>query len=568
MKLRKIGADFSADHPILAPLLAETGTDPDVQRLLEGVAFLSAHVQQRLDDEFPELVHTLLESISPDALRPLPSMTIMSFRPKSNLSDTFVVPKGTYIDSSPVDGTTCRFQTCYDIPVHLLELSSVHVQEEAIFEESHAELLAITLELNLTTQTLEDWSADHLRFYLAGSYANSCDLFFLLQHYLRHVEIQAGTTKTHLPPSSLTSEGFATEQSLLPIVPTEFPSYRILKEFFAFPEKFLFLNLDLKDWIDRGQGNTFSLTFYCSPPPFSLPEIAKENFDLYAVPAVNLFPQDADPIILNQKQSEVLVRPSETRKNDQIFSIDSVSGMKRGEATKREYTSFQQFQFARKDKPVYKVVYKQSTQNHIDQYLQIAYPPEEIIQNSEILSIELTCSNGVTPESLRVGDLSKPTSNTPEVLTYRNITIPSIAHAPQLQGDLLWKLIANFSASSTTLTDLNNFKSILSKYVVNSGRDKPKEIANQKRIQGITAIEATSEERIFERSVYRGQAIHLKINSDQYVSRGDMYLFGVVLNYFFGTYSSFNTYTTLSLEDIIQWEILQWPARMGTRPLI
>ena len=342
----------------------------------------------------------------------------------------------------------------------------------------------------------------------------------------------------------------------------------MLQEFFAFPEKFLFLNLDLKDWQERGDGQSVQLTFYCEHPPFSLPHIGKENFDLYAVPAVNLFPEDADPILWEHKQEAVRLQPSAGAEKQTIFSVDAVTGLRRGETQKRAYSAFSDFQFGTQTTPVYQVRYQPSTQNQHDPSLQIIHPPQESLPASEVLSVELTCSNGTLPESLRIGEICKPTSNTPEVVTYRNITRPSMAHFPQLQGDLLWRLLANFSVASKSITDVENFKAMLSKYVIHGGRDKPKEIANQKRIQAITALEASLEERIFERAVYRGQAIRLKVNSEQYVSRGDMYLFGVILNHFLGTYSSFNTYVHFSLEDIIQWEVLPWPARMGTRPLL
>ena len=61
--LRGLASEFAERHPKIAGrlrLTKDTVDDPHVSRLLEGVAFLGARVQHRLDDEFPELTDALL----------------------------------------------------------------------------------------------------------------------------------------------------------------------------------------------------------------------------------------------------------------------------------------------------------------------------------------------------------------------------------------------------------------------------------------------------------------------------------------------------------------------------
>src|SRR5512141_2299308 len=79
--LRGMGKEFAAAHPELAGLLAERGGDPDVERLLEGFAFLSARIRERLDDAVPELIHDLTEILLPHYLRPVPACTVVEFQP-------------------------------------------------------------------------------------------------------------------------------------------------------------------------------------------------------------------------------------------------------------------------------------------------------------------------------------------------------------------------------------------------------------------------------------------------------------------------------------------------------
>src|SRR5262249_18676828 len=67
--LRELGREFAQAYPQLAPMLADRGGDPDVERLLEGTAFLTARVREKLDDELPEAIHAIAELIFPQLVR-------------------------------------------------------------------------------------------------------------------------------------------------------------------------------------------------------------------------------------------------------------------------------------------------------------------------------------------------------------------------------------------------------------------------------------------------------------------------------------------------------------------
>ena len=61
--VRQLAAEFARTHPKVAGRLRlspDTVDDPHVARLLDGVAFLSARVHARLDDDFPELTLSLI----------------------------------------------------------------------------------------------------------------------------------------------------------------------------------------------------------------------------------------------------------------------------------------------------------------------------------------------------------------------------------------------------------------------------------------------------------------------------------------------------------------------------
>jgi len=116
--LGELAREFSKAHPAIAPMLSGPSSDPDVERLLEGVAFLTGLLHRKLDDEFPEIIHGLMDSIFPHYLRPIPSTSIVVFSPKPSLQESVTVPAGTSVASIPVEGIKCIFQTCFTTEVH------------------------------------------------------------------------------------------------------------------------------------------------------------------------------------------------------------------------------------------------------------------------------------------------------------------------------------------------------------------------------------------------------------------------------------------------------------------
>ncbi len=138
--LRLQGKSFALRHPQLSRFLAEEGSDPDVERLLEGFAFLSARLREKIEDDFPELTCSLLNLLWPNYLRPVPSMTIVRFDPTSkSITNHKVVPKDTLLLSSLVDNERCYFHTTADLDVYPLVIEDVresHSRDKTIISIS------------------------------------------------------------------------------------------------------------------------------------------------------------------------------------------------------------------------------------------------------------------------------------------------------------------------------------------------------------------------------------------------------------------------------------------------
>ena len=565
--LKELGTAFSKAHPALAPMLSGRSSDPDVDRLLEGVAFLTGMLRQKLDDEFPEIVHELVRLIWPHYLRPLPSASILAFRPKPMLKQSMTVPSGTQVASAAVEGTSCVFRTCYPVEVHPLKLL------EASFVETSGQPPAIRLALELNGLNLEDWHPQSLRIYLAGDYPAAADLYLLLRRYLTRIVIgTAGSgSVVALPPGNLRPVGFGPDEGIIPYPPNSFPGYRSIQEYFMLPEKFLFLDLvGWNQWRNRGQGTRFEIQFELDQIPLAPPRIKTDDFVLHATPVINIFPYDADPIRLDHRRTEYRVRPT-GKKDDhyQVYSFVNVVGFVQGTAEERVYAPFELFNPDPNGTPVYHTKTRNSpVRPGFDVYLSVAYPPETGPPVEETLSIELMCTNAFLPEEIRIGDIAFPTGSTPEQVEFKNLRPATSNILPPLGTDLLWRLISHLSLNYASLSNTENLQALLNLYLFKDPRKPENFLANQKRLAGIQGIKFGGNERLVSGIMMRGLNLGLEARHDHFAGPGDLFLFGSVLDHFLGGYATINTFTRLTLREVITGETHQWAAKLGDHPLI
>lgn len=565
--LKDLGSEFAKMHPAVAPMLSGLSTDPDVERVLEGVAFLTGLMRQKLDDDFPEIIHELFQLIWPHYLRPLPATAIVVFTPKTNLKQTIQVPKGVQLASEPVDGTTCLFRTCYDVDVHPLTI------EEANLEEKPGRAPTVRMVLALQDLNLEEWQPQSVRFYLAGLPAQAADIFLLLRNYLKRILLSPldGGDTCVLTPDHLKPVGFDPMEDVIPYPSQSFPGYRIIQEYFILPEKFLFLDLDgWPKWKSRGNGTRFEVRFELLKLPFAPPRVRKSSFELGATPVINLFAHDADPIRLDHRQSQYAIRPAGSDGlNYQVYSVEKVTGFIQGTARERNYAPFETFSPDPEAAPTYHVKIRQSPiHQRFDFYLSVAYPAGEGTPAPETLSMQLLCTNGLLPEGLRIGDICHPTSSTPEFVDFKNIRPPTASILPPLGGNMLWKLISHLCLNYQSLAKADNLRAILELYNFEENRDRSTFLANQKRITGIQKIQTRSTNRLVDRVIMRGREIQLDANQDHFAGEGDLYLFGSILDHYFGSYASLNTFIQLIVKEVLRGEVYQWPARIGDQQLI
>lgn len=246
--LRQLGRDAAIERPHLAAFLSEQGSDPDVERLLEGFAFLTGNLREKIDDQFPELTHGLLNMLWPNYLRPIPSMTIIEYTPdESVVTEATLVKRGSQVMSIPIAqngqrsafinsnahaGPQCTFTLCRDVwlfPMSIREISANSSNEQGILSIH----FAAKAELNL-----QDLQLDKLRFYLGEDNYTSTQLYFWINHYFERAELVVNGITIPMPDFDFNPVGFERDDALLPYPKNAYMVTGSCKNIFASPKAF------------------------------------------------------------------------------------------------------------------------------------------------------------------------------------------------------------------------------------------------------------------------------------------------------------------------------------------
>ncbi len=321
--VRQLAGEFAHRYPKIAGRLRlsdDKADDPHVERLLEGVAFLAARVHHRLDDEFPELTDALLNLLYPHYLAPMPSCTVAQFVCRPDLLVPGRLPAGLEVETDPVHGEACRFRTTSDLTLWPIEIEDVRLSGLPLVAPANpqargaASVLRITLRCVAPDITFAQLGVDRLRFFLRDPANQALPLYELLGAHALSVAYADGPTDPMpviRPAASLRPAGFEPQDALLPWPAQGFTGFRLLTEYFAFPEKFLFVDftgIDAKTLASGG--SRLSIFAYLDQ---ALPELERgigaQSLALGCVPLVNLFPMRCEPINLTHTDTEYRVVP-------------------------------------------------------------------------------------------------------------------------------------------------------------------------------------------------------------------------------------------------------------------
>lgn len=573
--LREVGPDFARTHPDIARLLSDRGSDPDVDRLLEGVAFLCGRIRQKLDDELPELTANLMGLLWPHYMRPVPSLSILEILPDAGaMQAPLTVPKGSMFGSVPVDGTSCRYQNCW--PVILRPC----ILDEAGLEISPAKPATLNLRLRAAGKAgLDACQLSSVRLHLAGDPLTSFTLYWMLTapvadgNYvlpaIREIRV-SGTGATAKQPVLLSSEcirtaGLDRSEPVLRYPARSFAGYRLLQEYFALKERFLFVDLLGLDYAVRTLDvkDTIQISIVMNRRLDSYPRVTRDNVRMHCAPIINLFPHSADPIRLKHDQSQYLVMPSRTgvadRRHVEVFSLDALAGMAQvdGGATV-EYKPFHSFDHDMWDDVRHAAYY----QTHVAPAIDGGDDPsmgtdtfvslvggamQDGLPADATISLEMTGTNRNLPEKLRAGDICEATDSSPAGARFTNLLKPTPTVRPPLGKALHWRLISHLALNHVSLTDVEHFRELLRVYEFQAEHDAQRAHAHRRMLEGIRKVRTSYRERLIRGAVARGIYTEIELHEDHFAGEGDAYLFATILDRFLGLYVTVNAFSELKV---------------------
>lgn len=332
--LREVGAAFAQEHPRIAGQMGLTrdgAEDPHVARLVESVAFLNARVHHRLDREAHEFSDGLVEHLLPHLQRQLPPATVVQLQPDlARLTSIYSLPAGARLETQQGQDP-CTFRTCYPVELAPLEVTSCNlaVGPSAAPGAAWAPGANATLALKLAVGAglaLCDTCPTRLRFYLNAPREQQQALYQLLFTQLLNVVVSAGGAPHELGSAALRPVGLAEDEGLLPYPATSFPGYRLITEWLCMPQKFMFVELDLGDWLREQRGDQLELFVFLRQADDAMSSnLTPATFAPHCTPVVNLFPMKADPIFIDQSRLEYPVVPDHQRPGHfEVISVERV----------------------------------------------------------------------------------------------------------------------------------------------------------------------------------------------------------------------------------------------------
>lgn len=602
--LREGAREFGEEHETVAARLGlKTPTDPDpyVERLLEGVAFLGARVQLKLKDQYPEFTQHLLHAVQPHYLAPTPSICIAAFEPKEGdqaLVKGHAVPRGTEMRAASDQGDTpVIFRTAHAVTLWPLKISEAEYLSSRASVAPFAAAAGVKAEAGIRLRfegvggaTLNQLKIKHLPIYLAGSESVPAELYRQF----------AGETLAVLGKSTDSGDaasgwatlpaprqlGFSNDEALLPAEMRSFRGYRLLSEYFACPERFLFVELaDLGTAFAAAKGSCDVVLLFSRSSSVLTNAIDPSNFRLFATPAINLFEKQLGRVQITPHEHEFHVIPDRTRPIDyevfRILDVQGYSGDNVQGVTVAPLYAFGALLYDWNDAVFYTTQLRwrrlstkeQRLRRRTDYvgtetWISLTSPgdPERLDSFSE-LAVRALVSNRELPELLTFkGDKHFLVSGVPA----RAVTVvraPTRPRPPLGLGDAAWRVIAHLTPNYATLApEDHDDPSVLRDHLALYGRqDDP---ALRKQIDGILSIRSSLVARrvpgLDRMAIARGHRIKI-VMDDAAFDKSRMFLFAAVLEQFLAEFASVNSFTECMFSSALEGEFARWPPRIGRR---
>lgn len=609
--LREMGAEFAKSFPKIAARLGIDGievTDPYVERLLEGFAFLASRVQLKIDAEFPRFTQRLLEIVYPNYLAPMPAMLMAQFRPDlndGNLARGFKIARGSMMRGQlgKGDETPCQFRTAQDVTLWPVEVASASYFSYAPdlplnqLPVGRRVKGGVRLKLRSTAGlNFNQLALDTLRLHLAGGDEVAYKLYEALLGSALGVMVvppqRPIAWQEFLGPTSISPVGFDDEEALLPVGLRNFQGYRLLQEYYAFPQRFLMFDIGgLKPVLQRHAGNEIEIVVLLERGDAALENVVDAgNFALNCTPAINLFERRCDRIHISDNNHDYHVVPDRTKPMDfEVYDVTSVTGYGVGADSEHRflpfYAAFHQeghghaayYSLQREPRLLSAEQKRRGARSSYigsEVYISLVDPKEApFSEDLRQLAVTALCTNRDLPLHMPLGvgktdfvlDMAAP------VEAVRVVKGPSRPYAAIREGSASWKFVNQLSLNYLSLLDTDEregaaaLRDLLVLYAQSA------DASLVKQIDGLRSVRTQPTVRRFPvpGPIAFGRGIEIELEVDEFAFQGaSAFLFGAVLARFFSRYVSINSFVETSLRSMSRGELMRWVPKCGSRAIL
>lgn len=626
------GKEFAEDYPSVAGRLGgliENQVDPTIAGLMEGAAFLAARVQLKLKSEFDTFTTEMIENLVPGFLAPVPSFAMLRVEPDySNpaLKQGLKLRAGDYVDTTFVESqkrTSLRYRLVTGIDVWPYAIT------KAEFFSTLAPLQArglnsplsvaggLFLEFQLKSPAVRGEGAgdpvksctpDMFTVHLTDSLSDAASLHELLFSRLSRIVIRHGRDGeapkfASLPPQALEEVGFEEGQSLFGHDNRLFGAFNHLREYFAFPHRFLGFRLKgLQSILKSIESDRFEVYFELESVSKRLSSVVKDkSFALYVAPAANLFEVTCAPVPIRSQDHEHVVIADRSRPLDhEIYRIIDVSAQyprrkdrvpvyplysaPAGNVPVDKAHFYTSRRLERRKTDVERRTGLVSTYLGTDTFISLKEPPEEeggervralnvrALVTNRHMTDQVPVKRGQTDftavedKNIRLECIAGPTPprESPLSGSYRE-------KGAEATGSLMWKLLSILQFNHLGLSGgvagerAGALRELLMVFADAANPDI------EKRIRGILDVQTAPVVRKIrqDNGFNAARGIQVTIEFDEMAFEGTgVFLLGTVLSRFLSEYASMNSFVETVIRSRQRNEIMRWKPVIGARPTL
>ncbi|MDR2592412.1 MAG: type VI secretion system baseplate subunit TssF [Chitinispirillales bacterium] len=569
--LKEEGARFAQKYPQRAGYLnleSAKDRDPKVEALFEGFAFISAGIRERIDETLPSLAAGLAGLVWPQFLHPIPAICVAEFKPRpGTLQGVCALRRGTplFTDPDPATGVSCQFATTREVRVRPIRVEGARA--DANGDGGGTLTVAFRYDRGIRPETL---SLSPLRVFINDELPAALHIRKMLLGHAEEVILSDDARNAlTLPPSDVFAEGgFGEEECLFPEPRRSGRALDLLRDYFAFPERFMFLDLHGLDALAR-RGGCASGALYMQVrfdrKLSAKVSLSRETFKLHCAPAVNLFRRDAEPILADGRRHEHdlvsdAARPEcfDIHSVASVTGVDCVTGVRRGYERYGKIGGEQRFYSLRAEE-----LSGDGRPQNGGRRLKLSMNGRQTEEGRlirETLHVEAWQTNGALARKRLTegGTLCKAAPDFPDYISFTNITKPSPPVNPPSGDKYLWAFLSHMSSAYTNFGDAERLKELLRAY------DWGGRAELRPEIEAIRSVSVKPSDMSVGKAVIRGAEINVVVDENA-APEESLFLLGTVLARSLSCMASINTFLKLIIAMPVSGKSYEWYCRAGER---